>query len=93
MVRIQILPLSKLIYFSIAVSVFIQCNRSIPTLAPAKTIQAGVLDLSKEDPKTLDPFPLAGEWEAFPGELPETEDEFKALEKKNQSGLPFLRIG
>lgn len=82
MVRFQFLSLSRLIFFSIAVSVFIQCNRSIPTLAQAKTIQAGILDLTKEDPKTLDPFPLAGEWEAFPGELPETEEEFKALEKK-----------
>lgn len=58
------------------------CNRGIPSLTPAKSIQNGVLDLSKEDLKTLDPFPLAGDWQAFPGELPETEAEFKALDQK-----------
>ncbi|TGK95139.1 response regulator [Leptospira brenneri] len=80
--RFQVLSISKIFLFFLLISVLVQCNRSIPTLAPAKSIKAGVLDLSLEDPKTLDPFPLAGEWEAFPGELPETEEEFKALDKK-----------
>ncbi|TGL21875.1 response regulator [Leptospira yanagawae] len=62
--------------------VFVNCNRGIPTLGQAKSIQNGVLDLTNEDLKTLDPFPLAGQWDAFPGELPETEAEFKALEGK-----------
>ncbi|WP_425528986.1 7TM-DISM domain-containing protein, partial [Leptospira levettii] len=61
---------------------FVQCNRGIPSLASAKTIQNGVLDLTKEDLNTLDPFPLAGEWHAFPGEMPETEAEFQALDQK-----------
>lgn len=69
------------IFFSF-LFVFANCNRGIPSLGPAKTIENGVLDLTEEDPKTLDPFPLAGEWHAFPGELPETEAEFKTLNEK-----------
>lgn len=82
MVRFSFFSLQKLLIFHLFLFIFIHCNRTIPTLAPAKTIVAGVLDLSLEEPKTLDPFPLAGEWDAFPGELPETEEEFLALEKK-----------
>nr|WP_322113523.1 ATP-binding protein [Leptospira paudalimensis] len=66
---------------------FVHCNRGIPSLASAKTIQNGVLDLSEEDVKALDPFPLAGEWHAFPGEMPETEAEFKALDQKTPKTL------
>lgn len=87
MVRFSISSLFRSILFLLLVSVFFQCNRSIPSLAPAKTIVGGILDLSEEDPKTLDPFPLAGEWDAFPGELPETEEEFKALDQKEPTRL------
>lgn len=61
---------------------FVQCNRGIPSLSSAKTIQNGVLDLTQEDLNSLEPFPLAGEWHAFPGEMPESEAEFKALDQK-----------
>ncbi|PJZ84104.1 histidine kinase [Leptospira harrisiae] len=87
MARFSISSLFRSILFLLLVSVFFQCNRSIPSLAPAKTIVGGILDLSEEDPKTLDPFPLAGEWDAFPGELPETEEEFKALDQKEPTRL------
>ncbi|TGL75532.1 hybrid sensor histidine kinase/response regulator [Leptospira jelokensis] len=74
---------SKVIFTLLVFSFFFaHCNRGIPTLGPAKSIQKGVLDLTKEDLHTLEPFPLAGEWDAFPGELPETEPEFVALSEK-----------
>lgn len=85
----RILPSKLLFIFSIffLFFAFVHCNRGIPSLGSAKSIQNGVLDLTKEDPKTLDPFPLAGEWHAFPGELPETENEFLALDQKTPVSL------
>lgn len=76
---------SQLFFFLFVLSLcfpFAHCNRGIPTLGPAKSIQNGILDLTKENLNTLEPFPLAGEWDAYPGELPESEIEFKALDQK-----------
>lgn len=76
---------SQLFFFLFVLSLcfpFAHCNRGIPTLGPAKSIQNGILDLTKENANTLDPFPLAGNWDAYPGELPESELEFKALDQK-----------
>ncbi|MDF3821892.1 ATP-binding protein [Leptospira sp. 96542] len=48
----------------------------------SKNFSGGIIDLRNIDFKKSSPFPLSGVWEAFPGELPETEEEFKILREK-----------
>lgn len=65
-----------------------QCKEEIfPSLGAPRTLENGILDLSFISPGSLEPFPLAGDWLAYPGELPETELEFLALE--NKVGVPL----
>lgn len=64
-----------------------QCRRTIPSLASPRTIENGILDLRLADVNSLEPFPLSGIWNAYPGELPSTEEEFLALEKKEPMKL------
>jgi len=52
-----------------------------------KITEAGILDLRGLDYNRLRPFSLSGLWDAFPGKLPKTEEEFLALEKETPTPL------
>jgi signal transduction histidine kinase len=76
--------------FAYISSFFFLFNSCSETQAPEpspKIITSGVLDLTGIPLDNLSPFPLRGEWDAFPGELPVLASDFLALEEKKPSPL------
>ncbi|TGN17646.1 hybrid sensor histidine kinase/response regulator [Leptospira idonii] len=65
----------------------VSCKNEAGLISQKIPIEKGSLDLRGIQTKFLEPFPLAGDWDAFPGELPITPEEFKALDKKTPVSL------
>ncbi|BDA79470.1 histidine kinase [Leptospira kobayashii] len=75
--------------FSILVSFLFlnSCKKDNGIVVTTIKPKGGVLDLRGLDLTKLEPFPLAGEWDAFPGKLPKSESEFLSLEKEKPKAL------
>lgn len=81
----QFHTLPKLVFFVsllISFSFFNSCRKENGIVVTSIKPVEGVLDLRGLDLARLEPFPLAGDWHAFPGKLPVTETEFLSLEKE-----------
>jgi signal transduction histidine kinase len=76
---------------SILVGVFGSCKKEPTSVHVVKITEPGILDLRGLNYNLIDPIPLAGIWDAFPGKLPITEAEFLALE--NEKPVPLAIPG
>ncbi len=71
-----------------AVILFFAYCRKLPNPEnPVKISEQGILDLRGIDYSRLEPFPLSGNWDAFPGKLPVEEKDFLALDKEKSMPL------
>ncbi|MDZ4727929.1 MAG: 7TM diverse intracellular signaling domain-containing protein [Leptospira sp.] len=75
------------IIFSVCLVNFNTCKKTDKVENKIEISSPGILDLSGLNFDLIEPFPLAGQWDAFPGLLPSTPEEFLALDNQTPVSL------